>query len=44
MEVIATGLGLTVFELFDQVRQRQMPQVTATKPPDDTVLSQSESA
>jgi len=44
MEVIATGLGLTVFELFDQVHQRQTPQVTATKPPDDTVPSQPESA
>jgi len=44
MEVIANALGLTVFELFDQVRQRQTPPVTTTEPPDDTVLSQSESA
>jgi len=43
MEVIATGMGLTVFDLFDQVRQGQTPPVTDPKPPDDTVVSQSES-
>ena len=33
MEVIATGLGLTIFQFFDRVRLRMEPELAATEVP-----------
>jgi len=44
MEVIATGLGLTIFQLFDRVRLSMEPEVTTPEAAPVDELTQSEAS